>query len=136
MSTEDSDNGVPPREKESLDRAPEASRRPFEDTWRQGQNGKHSKRTSMRREKVRRLEDLGVKVMGVRVKQIAREILSWDGPKPWTARQRLAQIDARVLAHGGRTGVGITRPRQLRAGDPIYTDRIDAAGRRWLPPVE
>ena len=133
MSTDDPDNVEPSRAEEGLDSVHQALRTPVEGAWRQGQNGKRSKRTLTRRQ---RLHDFGVKVMGVRVKQLAREILSWDGPKSWTARQRLAQIDARVLAHGGRKGAGITRPRQRRAGDPTYTDRIDAAGRRWLPPVE
>ncbi len=54
------------------------------------------------------------------------------GQKPWYARQRLKQLDARILAHGGQTGAGITRPRERRAGEPPYKDKADAIERRWL----
>ena len=61
-----------------------------------------------------------------------KEVYGELGPAPWFQSQLFRQLDARILAHGGRKGAGITRPRKRRAGDPPYEDRTDAAGRRWL----
>jgi hypothetical protein len=97
---------------------------------------KRPKRKLTRSELIDKYQDIGVKAMGIRVKQIAKAFRRYSGRKPWYSRQRLEQLDARVLAHGGRTGAGITRPIERREGDPPYRDRADAVRRRWLPMPE
>jgi hypothetical protein len=63
---------------------------------------------------------------------LGKEIQSDIGPASWFQRQHFRHLDAGILAHGGRKGAGITRPRERREGDPPYKNLADAAERRWL----
>jgi hypothetical protein len=95
---------------------------------RMGNQAPRAKRKLTKNEK---LERLGQNALNARIRQLSRDMHRWAGRKPWTERQRLAALDLRILAQGGRTGAGITRPCEPREGDPPYKDRADAADRRW-----